>query len=128
MRLSDETGQWVWAGTARLAVALIDAIGGDWDPRHPLLAQAEQTALQLPNASSSLLAGAQLVRYASAGVARPSRSRGPDDQRDPDDREDRPDDGPQRHARHRAAGKVAEPLRGEDATREDEDDSEHDQA
>jgi ATP/maltotriose-dependent transcriptional regulator MalT len=62
MRLSDETGQRVWAGTARLALAFVDAVGGNWDGRHRLLAEAEQTALQLPNASSSLLAGAQLVR------------------------------------------------------------------
>ncbi|MEV0788527.1 AAA family ATPase [Kribbella sp. NPDC050459] len=62
MRLADETGQRVWAGTARIAAALIDAIGGGWNPRHALLADAERTALQLPNASSSLLAGAQLVR------------------------------------------------------------------
>ncbi|MFI2364053.1 ATP-binding protein [Promicromonospora sp. NPDC019610] len=62
MRLSDETGQRVWAGTARLALAFVDAVGGSWDGRHRLLAEAEQTALQLPNASSSLLAGAQLVR------------------------------------------------------------------
>ena len=34
MRLADETGQRVWAGTARLAVALIDAVGGGWDARH----------------------------------------------------------------------------------------------
>jgi DNA-binding CsgD family transcriptional regulator len=62
MRLADETGQQVWAGSARIAVAFIDAVRGDWNARHPLLARAEQTALQLPNASSSLLAGAQLVR------------------------------------------------------------------
>jgi DNA-binding CsgD family transcriptional regulator len=62
MRLGDETGQRVWAGTSRAALAFIDAVTGDWHPGHPLLAETESTALQLPNASSSLLAGAQLVR------------------------------------------------------------------
>ena len=62
MRLAEETGQRVWAGTASLALAVIDAISGQWDERHPLLVKAEHTAVQLPNASSSLLAGAQLVR------------------------------------------------------------------
>lgn len=77
VRLGDETGQRVWAGTARLVVALIDAISGDWDTRHPLLAQAEQTALQLPNASSSLLAGAQLVRgLGELGADRPEQAYG----------------------------------------------------
>jgi DNA-binding CsgD family transcriptional regulator/tetratricopeptide (TPR) repeat protein len=77
VRLADETGQRVWAGTARLAVALIDAIGGSWNSRHPLLAHAEQTALQLPNASSSLLAGAQLVRgIGELGVDRPEQAYG----------------------------------------------------
>ncbi|RKS75305.1 regulatory LuxR family protein [Motilibacter peucedani] len=61
-RLAEETGQRVWAGTAELAAAFIDAVGGRWRGSSPLLARAEQTALQLPNASSSLLAGAQLVR------------------------------------------------------------------
>jgi ATP/maltotriose-dependent transcriptional regulator MalT len=77
MRLSDETGQRVWAGTARIALALIDAVGGNWDPHHRLLAQAEQTALQLPNASSSLLAGAQLVRgLGELGADRPEQAYG----------------------------------------------------
>ncbi|MGI5132307.1 helix-turn-helix transcriptional regulator [Pseudonocardia sp. CA-107938] len=75
VRLADETGQQVWAGTARLAVALVDAIGGSWSARHPLLAQAESTALQLPNASSSLLAGAQLVRgVGELGADRPEQA------------------------------------------------------
>jgi DNA-binding CsgD family transcriptional regulator/tetratricopeptide (TPR) repeat protein len=77
IRLADETGQRVWAGTARLAVALIDAIGGEWDSRHRLLVQAEQAALQLPNASSSLLAGAQLVRgLGELGADRPDLAYG----------------------------------------------------
>jgi DNA-binding CsgD family transcriptional regulator len=77
MRLSDETGQRVWAGTARLALAFVDAVGGDWDRRHHLLAEAEQTALQLPNASSSLLAGAQLVRgIGELGADRPEQAYG----------------------------------------------------
>ena len=62
MRLADETGQRVWAGTARLAVAFTDAVSGRWHGRHPLVAGAEHIALEQPNASSSLLAGAQLVR------------------------------------------------------------------
>jgi DNA-binding CsgD family transcriptional regulator len=77
MRLADETGQRVWAGTAQLAVAFIDAVGGSWDSRHRALAQAEQTALQLPNASSSLLAGAQLVRgIGELGSDRPDQAYG----------------------------------------------------
>jgi DNA-binding CsgD family transcriptional regulator len=77
MRLADETGQRVWAGSARIAVALVDAIGGAWNARHALLAQAEQTALQLPNASSSLLAGAQLVRgLGELGADRPEPAYG----------------------------------------------------
>lgn len=77
MRLSDETGQRVWAGTARLALAFVDAVGGNWDGRHRLLAEAEQTALQLPNASSSLLAGAQLVRgIGELGADRPEQAYG----------------------------------------------------
>ena len=62
IRLADETGQRVWAGTARIAAAFIGAVGGHWSTPPALLLQAEQTALQLPNASSSLLAGAQLAR------------------------------------------------------------------
>ena len=77
MRLADETGQRVWAGTAQLALAFIDAVGGGWDSRHHLLAKAEQTALQLPNASSSLLAGAQLVRgIGELGADRPDQAYG----------------------------------------------------
>jgi hypothetical protein len=48
MRLADETGQSVWAATARLAVAMIDAVGGRWQTRHGLLTKAEQTALRIP--------------------------------------------------------------------------------
>ncbi|MFJ2758911.1 AAA family ATPase [Nocardioides sp. NPDC087217] len=77
MRLAEETGQRVWAGTAQLAVALIDAVGGGWDSHHRLLAQAERTALQLPNASSSLLAGAQMVRgIGELGADRPDQAYG----------------------------------------------------
>jgi DNA-binding CsgD family transcriptional regulator/tetratricopeptide (TPR) repeat protein len=77
MRLADETGQRVWAGTAQLAVAFIDAVGGGWDSRHRLLAKAEQIALQLPNASSSLLAAAQLVRgIGELGADRPDQAYG----------------------------------------------------
>ena len=62
MRLGDETGQAVWAATARAAVALVDAVSGRWEPDHELLAEAEHTAMSTPNASSSILAGIQLAR------------------------------------------------------------------
>ena len=65
-RLADETGQSVWGATARIAVALIDAVRGGWEKSNALLAAAETTALQMPNASSSLLAGAQLARGMAA--------------------------------------------------------------
>jgi DNA-binding CsgD family transcriptional regulator/tetratricopeptide (TPR) repeat protein len=71
-RLADETGQSVWAATARIAVAMIEAVSGSWDIRHPLLTEAEDTALRIPNASSSLLAAVQLARGAAAlGAERP---------------------------------------------------------
>ncbi|HEY2191575.1 MAG TPA: AAA family ATPase [Actinomycetospora sp.] len=71
-RLGDETGQAVWAATARVAVTVIEALGGRWDVRHPLLAEAEDTAVRTPNASSSLLAAAQLARgVAALGAERP---------------------------------------------------------
>ena len=71
-RLADETGQAVWAATARAAVAVIDAVGGHWDLRHALLTEAEDTAVRMPNASSSLLAGVQLARgVAALGAERP---------------------------------------------------------
>ncbi|HEY3408575.1 MAG TPA: AAA family ATPase [Propionicimonas sp.] len=77
MRLADETGQRVWGGTAAVAVALVDAVNGRWTDRHPLLARAEQTALQLPNASSSLLAGTQLARgVGELGADRPEQAYG----------------------------------------------------
>lgn len=66
LRLADETGQTVWAATARIAVALIDAVGGGWSTSHALLTHAEHTALRTPNASSSLLAAAQLARGIAA--------------------------------------------------------------
>jgi DNA-binding CsgD family transcriptional regulator/tetratricopeptide (TPR) repeat protein len=62
MRLGDETGQAVWAATARAAVAMVDAVSGRWEPDHGLLAEAEHTAMSTPNASSSILAGIQLAR------------------------------------------------------------------
>ncbi|WP_161988704.1 ATP-binding protein [Pedococcus bigeumensis] len=77
MRLSTETGQKVWAGTAGLALAVIDAVAGRWQGRHWSLVKAEQIALQLPNASSSLLAGAQLARgIAELGSNRPEPAYG----------------------------------------------------
>ncbi|GAA4538712.1 ATP-binding protein [Pseudonocardia xishanensis] len=72
LRLAEETGQAVWAATAGAAVAVIDAVAGRWDLHHPLLTDAEETALRLPNASSSLLAGVQLARgVAALGAERP---------------------------------------------------------
>lgn len=72
MRLADETGQAVWGATARIAVALIDAVGSAASAGSALLVQAEQTALRMPNASSSLLAGVQLTRgIAALGAGRP---------------------------------------------------------
>lgn len=72
MRLAEETGQAVWAATARVAVAMIEGVGGGWDVRHPLLTEAEDTAQRMPNASSSLLAGVQLARgVAALGAERP---------------------------------------------------------
>ncbi|MFL6175587.1 MAG: LuxR C-terminal-related transcriptional regulator [Ornithinibacter sp.] len=62
MRLGDETGQAVWAATARAAVALVDAVTGRWAPHHELLVEAEHTAMSTPNASSSILSGIQLAR------------------------------------------------------------------
>jgi ATP/maltotriose-dependent transcriptional regulator MalT len=71
-RLGDETGQAVWASTARIAVAVADGVAGRWVPRHPLLAGAEHTAVRTPNASSSLLAGMQQARgMAELGADRP---------------------------------------------------------
>jgi DNA-binding CsgD family transcriptional regulator/tetratricopeptide (TPR) repeat protein len=65
-RLAEETGQAVWGATARIAVALTEAVGAGSVARSALLAQAEQTALRMPNASSSLLAAAQLARGIAA--------------------------------------------------------------
>ncbi|MYX37049.1 MULTISPECIES: LuxR family transcriptional regulator [unclassified Streptomyces] len=62
VRLADETGQSLWAATARIAVALIDAVREGWDTRHALLSEAEHVALRTPIAASSLLAGVQLAR------------------------------------------------------------------
>jgi DNA-binding CsgD family transcriptional regulator len=62
MRLADETGQSMWAATARIAVALIGAVAKGRDMRDDLLLQAERAALRTPNATSSLLAGVQLAR------------------------------------------------------------------
>jgi DNA-binding NarL/FixJ family response regulator len=62
VRLADETGQSLWAATARIAVALIDAVDGGGDTGHDLLSEAEQVARRTPNAASSLLAGVQLAR------------------------------------------------------------------
>ncbi len=77
MRLADETGQAVWGASARIAVALIHAVGSGSVERSALLAQAEGAALRMPNASSSLLAAAQLTRGLSAlGADRPEPAYG----------------------------------------------------
>ncbi|MDL5159767.1 ATP-binding protein [Actinomycetospora termitidis] len=76
-RLAEETGQAVWAATAGVAVAVVEALGGGWDVHHPLLGEAEDTASRTPNASSSLLAGAQLARgVAALGAERPEPAYG----------------------------------------------------
>ncbi len=75
MRLGDETGQAVWAATARAAVALVDAVSGRWAPHHELLAEAEHTAMSTPNASSSILSGIQLARgLGELGADQPERA------------------------------------------------------
>jgi DNA-binding NarL/FixJ family response regulator len=75
VRLGDETGQAVWAATARIAVAVADGVAGRWDPRHALLAEAEHAAVRTPNASSSLLAGVQQARgMAELGADRPEQA------------------------------------------------------
>ncbi|MBA2953721.1 AAA family ATPase [Nocardioides sp. MAH-18] len=77
VRLGDETGQAVWAATARVAVAVADGVAGRWDPRHALLAEAEHTAVRTPNASSSLLAGVQQARgVGELGADRPEQAYG----------------------------------------------------
>jgi DNA-binding NarL/FixJ family response regulator len=77
VRLGDETGQAVWAATARIAVAVSDGVAGRWVPRHPMLAEAETTAVRMPNASSSLLAGVQQARgMAELGADRPEQAYG----------------------------------------------------
>jgi DNA-binding CsgD family transcriptional regulator/tetratricopeptide (TPR) repeat protein len=62
MRLADETGQTLWASTARIAIAVLGAIRGSRDSDAALLADAERVALRAPIATSSLLAGVQLAR------------------------------------------------------------------
>jgi len=77
VRLADETGQAVWGATARVAVAVVDSVGAGSDRRSGLLAHAEQTALRMPNASSSLLSGVQLARGLGAlGADRPEPAYG----------------------------------------------------
>lgn len=77
VRLADETGQSLWAATARIAVATIEAVGKGWDTRHELLSEAEHVALRTPNAASSLLAGVQLARgLAELGANRHDRAYG----------------------------------------------------
>ncbi len=77
MRLADETGQSLWAATARIAVALTDAVGKGWDTRHELLTAAEHVAMRTPNAASSLLAGVQLARgIAELGANRHEKAYG----------------------------------------------------
>ncbi|GAA3455837.1 ATP-binding protein [Dactylosporangium matsuzakiense] len=77
MRLADETGQSLWAATARIAIALIDGVGRGWDTRHELLTDAQHVALRTPNAASSLLAGVQLARgIAELGANRPEQAFG----------------------------------------------------
>jgi DNA-binding NarL/FixJ family response regulator len=77
VRLADETGQAVWGATARISLAFVDAVSGHWHPQHPLLLAAEHTALNTPNASSSLYSGAQMTRgVADLGEDRPEQAYG----------------------------------------------------
>ncbi|MEP7090436.1 MAG: AAA family ATPase [Nocardioidaceae bacterium] len=70
MRMADETGQSVWAATARIAVATLDAVQG-CDTDESLLIEAERVALRTPIAASSLLAGIQFARgLAELGAGR----------------------------------------------------------
>jgi DNA-binding CsgD family transcriptional regulator len=62
MRIADETGQTLWAATARIAIAVLGAIRGRRDSDAVLLAEAERVALRAPIATSSLLAAIQLAR------------------------------------------------------------------
>jgi DNA-binding CsgD family transcriptional regulator len=62
MRLADETGQTLWAATARIAIAALGAVHGSRDSDAALLADAERVAFRMPVATSSLLAGVQLAR------------------------------------------------------------------
>ncbi|MEO5832620.1 MAG: BREX system ATP-binding domain-containing protein [Nakamurella sp.] len=71
IRLADETGQTVWAATARIAIAFLDAVHGTPSSDVSLLAEAENVAFRTPVASSSLLAGVQLARgVAALGASR----------------------------------------------------------
>ena len=71
-RLADETRQPVWAAAARIAIAVSDAVSSPSPAGTTLLSEAEKTALKMPNASSSLLAAAQLVKgIAALGADRP---------------------------------------------------------
>jgi len=71
MRLADETGQTLWAATARIAIAILGAVRGSRDSDAALLPDAERVALRAPIATSSLLAGVQLARgLAELGAAR----------------------------------------------------------
>ncbi|CUU59616.1 regulatory protein, luxR family [Parafrankia irregularis] len=71
MRLADETGQTLWAATARIAIAAIGAIRGSHGPDAELLTAAERVAVRTPIATSSLLAGVQFARgLAELGAAR----------------------------------------------------------
>ncbi|HXT90590.1 MAG TPA: helix-turn-helix transcriptional regulator, partial [Trebonia sp.] len=62
MRLADETGQTLWAATARIAIAALGAVRGSRDSDATLLADAERAAVRTPIATSSLLAGVQFAR------------------------------------------------------------------
>ncbi len=71
MRLADETGQIIWAATARIAIATLDAIRGVPGSDPSLLIDAEHVAFRTPIAASSLLAGIQFARgLAELGAAR----------------------------------------------------------
>lgn len=71
IRLADETGQTLWAATARIAIATVGAIRGSHDSDATLLADAERVALGAPTVMSSLLGAVALARgLAELGAAR----------------------------------------------------------
>ena len=67
----------VWGATARIAVAMSDAVTGAGDAWRTLLEEAERTAVATPNVSSALLSAVQLARgVADLGSDHPEQAHG----------------------------------------------------